>query len=81
MNITIPLLTTLCGLSLNTNNPNNNVYEEPLAEEIINEDKEFQIKENNIISLSYVMDEDVFEPNDNISDASKICPDDFYLKE
>ena len=81
MNITIPLLTTLCGLSLNTNNPNNNVYEEPLAEEIINEDKEFQIKENNIISSSYVMDEDVFEPNDNISDASKICPDDFYLKE
>ncbi len=82
MNFMMLFLTMLCGFNFNTNNLPENDYYDKLDQQsmIINQDSINNKKDTQLLS-AYLPDEDHFEPNDNISDASEICPNDFYLKD
>lgn len=82
MNFMMSFLTMLCGFNFNPNNLPDIDYNNKLDQQnmIINQDSINSIKDTQLLS-AYLPDEDHFEPNDNISDASEICPDDFYLKD
>lgn len=44
--------------------------------------KKLNFKRNKDVSFSsYLPDEDKYEPNNNISDSTKLCADDFYIKD
>lgn len=44
--------------------------------------KKLNFKRNKDVSFSsYLRDEDKYEPNNNISDSTKLCVDDFYIKD